>query len=103
MQRSAYPSVFAKALADRLAADSRISSTVYWGNDGFCVDLALQHPSRHDDVTIGILCDLCRYSKAADLVEWDVFRSAVLQSQGWQRLRLRYCCFPWDGWHYRRP
>jgi hypothetical protein len=88
VQQSAYPSAFAGALADRLAAEHGLSSTVYWGNDGFCVDVALRHPQRADDVTIGVLCDLCRFAKADDLVEWDVFRTAVLQSQGWQLYRL---------------
>jgi hypothetical protein len=82
------PSAFARALAGRLAKANGISSDVHWGNDGFCVDVALHHPYRAEDVTLGLLCDGTRYSKAADRVEWDLFRTAVLEAQGWRLLRL---------------
>jgi hypothetical protein len=63
-------------------------ATVHWGNDGFCVDIAAQHPHRIDDVTIGLLCDLNRFGAAADPIEWEVFRTAVLEGQGWKLHRL---------------
>ncbi len=81
-------SPFVRALAEDLATRHGLSSTVDWGNDGFCVDIALHHPSRPDDVTIGVLCDGCRFRKTNDPVEWDVFRTAVLESQGWTLHRL---------------
>jgi hypothetical protein len=77
------PSKFAHALADELAARRRIGSDVHWGNDGFCIDLALHDPTRPNDVTIGVLCDGSRFALAEDPVEWDVFRIGVLQGQGW--------------------
>jgi hypothetical protein len=82
------PSRFAEALAGRLAAEHRVGSDVMWGNDGFCVDVALRHPTRPDDVTLGVLCDTSRFAQAADPVEWDVFRTAVLESQGWTLHRV---------------
>lgn len=81
-------SSFARALANQLARQHGLSSTLDWGNDGFCVDIALHHPTQPDNVTIGILCDGCRFRKTNDPVEWDVFRTAVLESQGWKLHRL---------------
>lgn len=82
------PSAFAEALARHLARQQGIGSDVHWGNDGFCVDLALHHPQRGDEVTVGVLCDGSRFAAADDPVEWDVFRTAMLEGQGWQLLRL---------------
>ena len=78
---------FAEALARKLA-DRGHSSDVHWGNNGFAVDVALHHPTRAEDVTVGVLCDGTRFDKAADKVEWDLFRVDVLEGQGWQLLRL---------------
>ncbi len=86
--RTDYPSLVANAMAAHLATRHKTGSTTYWGNDGFCVDLALQHPKRADDVTIGVLCDSSRYLKADDPVEWDVFRTAILEGQGWKLHRV---------------
>ena len=82
------PSRFAQALAGRLAAEHLIGSDVHWGNDGFCIDLALHHPARAEDVTLGVLCDTTRFTQSADPVEWDIFRTGILESQGWQLHRL---------------
>lgn len=90
-------SAFARALAGHLAASHRVSSDVHWGNDGFCVDLALHHPTQPGDVTVGVLCDGTRYPKAADRVEWDLFRTAVLEGQGWKLVRL------WTPHFFRDP
>ncbi|GHG86805.1 AAA domain-containing protein [Comamonas sp. JC664] len=90
-------SVFAQALAGHLAAQHRVSSDVHWGNDGFCVDIALHHPNRPGDVTVGVLCDGTRYPKATDRVEWDLFRTGMLEGQGWQLVRL------WTPHFFRDP
>jgi hypothetical protein len=91
------PSLFSEALANYLAAKHRITGDVHWGNDGFCVDLALHHPQRPEDVTIGILCDGARYRQADDPVEWDLFRTAIHESQGWKLHRL------WTPHFFRDP
>jgi hypothetical protein len=90
-------SLFARALAERLAKDSKVGSDVFWGNDGFCVDVALHHPHHADDVTIGVLCDGSRFSQAEDPVEWDLFRTSILESQGWALHRL------WTPHFFRDP
>jgi hypothetical protein len=41
-----------------------------------------------EDVTIGVLCDLTRFSQAQDAIEWEIFRTAILESQGWRLHRL---------------
>ncbi len=84
---SASGSAFARALATGLARHG-VSSQVHWGNDGFCVDLALAHPTKAEDVTIGVLCDTARFERARDKVEWDVFRTRVLEAQGWKLHRV---------------
>ncbi len=88
VREARFPSLFAEALADRLKHRHRIGSDVHWGNDGFCVDVALHHPQHSEDVTIGVQCDMNRFSQAADPVEWEIFRNAVLESQGWKMHRL---------------
>ncbi|HWE94868.1 MAG TPA: AAA domain-containing protein [Tepidisphaeraceae bacterium] len=91
------PSVFAEALAGMLAAKHGVGSDVHWGNEGFCVDLALHHPQRRQEVTAGILCDAARYAAADDPMEWDVFRTGILESQGWKLHRV------WTPHFYRDP
>jgi hypothetical protein len=81
------PSPLVTSLAQRIADDG-LTSDIYWGNDGFCVDLAVHHPVRADDVTIGVLVDGTRYEKVDDPVEWDLFRTEVLEAQGWNLLRV---------------
>jgi hypothetical protein len=97
IQESQCPSTFAAHLGRHMLQRRAIGSTVHWGNDGFCVDLALQHPHRPDDVTLGVLCDLTRFSGAADPVEWEVFRTLILRSQGWTLHRL------WTAHFFRDP
>jgi hypothetical protein len=91
------PSVFAGQLGEALARAMKIGSDVHWGNDGFCVDLALHHPVRPGDVTIGVLCDGCRYAAADDAVEWDIFRTGILGGQGWILRRI------WTPHFFRDP
>jgi len=91
------PSEFAAALAQQLANDQKVGSDVHWGNDGFCIDLALHHPRHADEVTIGVLCDGVRFAQAEDPVEWDLFRSWILESQGWKLHRV------WTPSFFRDP
>jgi hypothetical protein len=89
-------SQFAKALAARLVTLHNVGSDVHWGNDGFCVDLALHHPQRAEDVSIGVLCDTSRYA-SDDPVEWEIFRTRMLEQQGWRIHRI------WTPHFFRDP
>lgn len=90
-------SSLAEALGQRLHKEHGIGSTVYWGNDGFCVDVALTHPVLPFDVTIGLLGDFTRYLKTPDPIAWEQFRSLILSSQGWKLHRL------WSPTLFRDP
>jgi hypothetical protein len=81
-------SQLAIGLANHLVKDHALSSDVPWGNEGFCVDIAIHHSVRAEDVSIGVLCDMTRFSHAADPVEWDLFRTGVLENQGWKFHRI---------------
>lgn len=85
---STSPSRFAKALAHELARKQGQRSVVHWGNDGFCVDVAIGHPRFVEDVTIGLLCDLNRYHRADDPLDWEIFRTDILEATGWQLQRI---------------
>jgi hypothetical protein len=61
------------------------------------VDIVLQHPNRPAEVTIGVLCDMTRFPHAADSVEWELFRTAALEVQGWQFHRI------WSPTFYADP
>jgi hypothetical protein len=60
---------------------------VYWGNDGFCVDVALHAPGDREP-SAGVLCDSSRFTGAQDPVEWDVFRTGMLEAMGWKLERV---------------
>lgn len=90
------PSQFAKSLAGKLVTQNNIGADVHWGNEGFCVDLALHHPEKAEDVSIGILCDTTRYG-TDDPVEWEVFRTHMLEHQGWKVHRI------WTPHFFRDP
>jgi hypothetical protein len=92
-----HPSEFAKALAKRIAAQHNQGSDVHWGNEGFCVDVAMQHPTRAEDATIGVLTDMTRFGGSDDPVEWDVFRTATHEAQGWHLHRV------WTPHFFRDP
>jgi hypothetical protein len=96
-RKSKSPSNFSRALAEQLATAHNLGSTVHWGNDGFCVDLALHHPDRAEDVTLGVLCDTTRFMSNQDAVEWEVFRTTILEEQGWKLHRL------WTPHFFRDP
>jgi very-short-patch-repair endonuclease len=68
--------------------DRNVGSIVHWGNDGFCVDIALRDPTSIADVTGGVLCDWSRFQGAQNPVEWDMFRAAILEAQGWELKRV---------------
>ena len=97
VHRTRTPSPFVQSVASKLLDAGSVGSDVYWGNEGFCVDLALRHPEHPTDVTVGVLCDAARFTGADDPMEWDVFRTAILESQGWQLQRL------WSPHLYRDP
>jgi hypothetical protein len=101
------PSAFAESLAHKLAAAHGATADVYWGNDGFCVDLALRLAGDQDGGEngvgedgggpVGILCDAARFAPADDLMEWDVFRTGILEAQGWRLHRV------WTPHFFRDP
>ena len=88
VRESACGSIFARALAERLARGPAISSEVQCGNDGFCVDVALRPPGRAGDRVMGLLCDLARFSSGVDAVDWDAFKTSILEQQGWKLRRV---------------
>ncbi|AKU92967.1 DNA helicase [Vulgatibacter incomptus] len=55
--------------------------------DGFMVDLA-HYPPDDPASAVGLLCGGSRFDKSDDPVEWDLFRTAMLEAQGWQLRRL---------------
>ena len=91
------PSRFAAQLAQLMHVRQNIGSDVHWGNDGFCVDVAFHHPSFAEDRTLGLLCDGTRFQYADDPVAWDLFRTSILEDQGW---RLTRC---WTPQFFRDP
>jgi hypothetical protein len=91
-----HPSPFAAALGEKLHAAQGLGAEVHWGNEGFCVDLALRAP-QSGDVTVGVLCDVSRFAESEDPMEWDVFRTGVLEKQGWRLQRV------WSPHFFRDP
>lgn len=85
---SATPSPVAESIGQALHDAHGVGSTVHWGNDGFCVDVALTHPEMPEDVTVGVLTDFNRYRKTPDPVAWELFRALVLRAQGWELHRV---------------
>ncbi|MEM8782550.1 MAG: AAA domain-containing protein [Planctomycetota bacterium] len=88
---------FAEALGRRLAEQRGVGSDVCWGNEGFCVDLALRDPEKTDAVTVGALTDFSRYAGPSDAVSWDLYRVGILRWQGWRLHRL------WSPTLFRDP
>ncbi len=88
LRESRSASVLAASLGRALVERAAVGGTVHWGNEGFCVDIAMDHPTRADDVTIGVLTDFSRFDLAGDHVEWDSFSTAVLRDQGWALHRV---------------
>ena len=90
-----HPSPFSRALAEKLEAAHGLGGEVHWGNEGFCVDVALR--AADGDVTVGLLCDASRFVESEDPMEWDVFRTGVLEKQGWRLQRV------WSPHFFRDP
>lgn len=84
------PSRLVEALAARMTKEG-IGCDVYWGNEGFCIDLV-----RHGEPSAGLLCDAPRFA-AVDAVEWDVFRTGILEANGWNLHRV------WSPHFFRDP
>lgn len=82
------PSHFAKALGSKLVKAKNVSNIVHWGNEGFCVDLALLHPRKGEDVTVGVQCDLTGFAGSDDPVEWVMFQTMIHENQGWRLHRV---------------
>ena len=79
-----YPSPLAQALGSQLALQEGITNTVHWGNNGFLIDLALHHPKKESDVTIGIFTDFNRFRDTSDPIDWELFRASILRYKGWK-------------------
>jgi hypothetical protein len=88
LNSAANASPLAVGLARHLANEHALSSDVPWGNAGFCVDISLHHPEQAEAVSIGVLCDMTRFAPATDPVEWELFRTAVLEKQDWKFHRI---------------
>jgi len=86
---SAYPSVAASALGKNLNSEQKMGGFTHWGNDGFCVDVAISHPKKPLRVTVGVLADFTRFGKAPDPIEWEVFRHFILVAlTKWKLVRM---------------
>lgn len=85
---SATPSSVASSFGNALLQKHNAGSHVNWGNEGFCIDVACIHPLMPADVTVGVLTDFSRFHKTPDPIEWDMFRTRVFRSQGWEIERL---------------
>ena len=74
--------------ASRLSSSGEIHAESPWGNEGFCVDVAMREPDPGREVSLGVFLDFNRYRKTPDPVKWEHFRSAVLKQQGWNLRRV---------------
>ena len=82
------PSTVATALGRQLQERLDRNTTVHWGNDGFCVDIALDHGTPAVPATLGILTDFNRYTRAPDPIAWEQFRTQTLTNLGWNLQRV---------------
>ena len=76
--QSDYPSNAALAWGSHLHATRQMGGFTHWGNDGFCVDVAVRNPQKPLRVTIGVMADFNRYGKAPDPIQWEAFRYSIL-------------------------
>lgn len=61
------------------------------------MDIVIRHPEKPQFVTVGILTDFARFPKAADPIEWDVFKTTVFQDlTKWDMVRT------WSPIFFRR-
>ncbi|MCH6258506.1 AAA domain-containing protein [Puniceicoccaceae bacterium K14] len=90
-------SLLAEGIGRSLADSRNVSSITHWGNEGFCVDVALVHDQKPEDVSIGVLVDFNRFTKTQDPIAWEHFRTNIFQSQGWNLHRI------WSPYLSREP
>jgi hypothetical protein len=88
VRESRRPSTVATALGQQLHQRLNRNTTVHWGNDGFCVDIALDHGTQEAPETLGILTDFNRYTRAPDPIAWEQFRTQTLTNLGWNLQRV---------------
>ena len=88
IQQTRRPSSVATALGPVLHEKLQRDTTVHWGNDGFCVDVALEHRTPNATHTLGILTDFNRYTRAPDPIAWEQFRTQTLEALGWSLHRV---------------
>jgi len=74
-----------------------VETEICWGNDGFCIDVAIAHHDQPTDRVLGLICDGTRYPNTPDPIAWDVFRTAMLEGQGWSLKRF------WSPQFFRDP
>ena len=74
--------------ASRLSSSGEIYAESPWGNEGFCVDVAMREPDPGREVSLGVFLDFNRYRKTPDPIKWEHFRSAILKQQGWDIRRV---------------
>lgn len=74
--------------ASRLSSSGTIHAESPWGNEGFCIDVALMEPDSSKEISFGIFLDFNRYRKTNDPVKWEHFRSVILKQQGWDLRRV---------------
>lgn len=83
VRATATPSPVAEALGHSLTSRTGAGAVVYWGNDGFCIDVVCRAGDAPGGVTCGVLSDFSRFHKTPDPIEWDLFRTRMLRAQGW--------------------
>jgi hypothetical protein len=88
IDKTDYASPLSINVAHLLVASHQLSAHVPWGTPGFCIDLFVRRPGQADDGGLGVLCDMSRFQQASDPVEWELFRTAALERQGWKLHRL---------------
>jgi very-short-patch-repair endonuclease len=96
------PRALAEAVKGSMGgADSPFEEAVTWelrrrgwtvtpqvGVSKFRIDLGIVHPDRPGDYLLGIECDGATYHSAATARDRDKVRAAILESLGWQLLRV---------------
>ena len=90
-------SQFGFELGARVVQAHALPVDTHWGNEGFCVDVALRDKAAIENATVGVLCDFTRYPRAPDPIEWEIFRSEILAATGWELHRV------WTPDYFRDP
>jgi hypothetical protein len=82
------PSPVATALGKVVHDQSQTGTIVHWGNEGFCIDVAIAPGSQSGATTLGVLTDFNRYERSPDPVAWEQFRTQILEGLGWELHRV---------------